>query len=1804
MLPFDRGDSFIWTENAIWAIVLVRTLQYSNITIRIEKQQQDDEKDHEDNSKYRGRRQASHGGDGDVIDSHDHVRSPSPISACSNISPATHDVKVAEFYRMRVLELERELRLARLEDKPTTPMIEQKENPFEAAKETPRKSTTTVMQAQPTTTTLRRPTTELPRVELTPFDGEPGGYWKFIRQFENFVECDTGDPGQRFLYLMHYCRGKAKEAIEECVMLPVDEGYARAREILQEHFGQPFQVARTLIDGMLGEAKRIRGNPEALSKLALKMQNCQIALGQMNYEADLNALHTLESVVRYLPADLQTRWADKAEEITRGGRETSFKDLTEFITQRSRVVNSRFGQLAKEHTRPGGSGQAYRERDGARNHHWANPNAVSTKAEVRDTGCRLCNEAHHLYDCPTFQRMQVPERWAAAKRLGSCFICLSYTHRAATCKIRTRCNKDGCRAGHHQLLHASREDTTGDQRTNSVVCSATRSTHKAVRLGVIAIGVETPRGTVRAWAFLDNGSDTTLVTDDFARRHNLDGQPASLVLSTVGGTKTTRVSKLRLNLVSESNGETIEVPEAYTVRDLPMRAMDSIQAYADRFPHLAGVHFNEVDHDEVDLLLGCDVPEAHWILDQRKGGRREPYAIHTVFGWALCGAASENKGTASVNCMSGEEQSIENDIRRMYNREFDDLADDREFPSQQDKTALSIVESGTRSQACGFEVPLPWRPDRSELPNNFEVAVKRLGYLKKRLSADPGLSKQYVEAMQRNETLGYIERVDESLVRGERLWYLPHHPVTNPKKPGKVRIVFDCASKYRGLSLNDCILQGPDWTTPLLEVLCRFRLGDVAVAADIQEMFLQVKVPSNHRDALRLLWWPNGDLNEQPVEYRMTVHPFGAVSSPFCANYALRQTACRYGSQFPPTVTTSVTDSFYVDDFLRSFDDVDSAIEHMRQLTNLLKLGGFRLTKWLSNSRATITTIPEIDRAPSVLSFDTEPLPTEPTLGVRWNAETDRFVFQLQLPSRSVTRRGLLSSVSSLYDPIGFVSPWLLPGKILLQQLCRKGSEWDEPLGEQDRKEWADWVGNLACAGEIEIPRPLPRAVPGVRPELHVFSDASETGYGAVAYGYWRSSNGVGEGNILFAKARVTPLKCVSIPRLELNAAVLSVRIGRKLEKCFPMIDWDTTFWTDSAIVLHYINNTSTRFSTFVANRLTVIHEGTKVRQWRHVRTNDNPADYCSRGLKSLDKLQNWLHGPGFLTSPPDTWPDSESPTPPAEQIETKRTVLHADIAGENPLLEKTHHFSCWTKLLRAFAWLARFKRKLLIMNGCRPQETLNLGPLLPRELERAECDVLRLLQARYFPAEIDKLSEHLTASKRDNLKLSPLRRLNPIFVNGLLRVGGRLGNSSLDFEAKHPIILPHSHHVVTLLVQHFHAREGHAGTNHLLNSIRRRFWIVKGRTVIKGVVNKCLLCRRQNALACGQRMAPLPDYRVRAGWWPFVETGVDYFGPIPVKRGKVTEKRYGCVLTCMQTRAVHLEVAHTMSTDSFLMALQRFMGRRGTPKNIYSDNGSNFVGASREMQRWLPRVDQTIVADRLATHGVRWQFNPPYASHRGGVWERMIRSIRRTLLGVCGQQLMNDETLSTVLIEVERILNDRPLTPASDECGSLALSPNHLLLLRPNPGLDVPRTISAKYSTGWRQANYLAGVFWRRWTREYLPTLQTRQKWLSVERPLRVGDVVLIADERCQRNEWPLGVIKECHAGDDGLVRTVTVKTAQGDVLRDVRRICFLEGDGEAPNGRSNAVNSTGQPVTSAAERPNSACITRITNADQHVLV
>ena len=451
-------------------------------------------------------------------------------------------------------------------------------------------------------------------------------------------------------------------------------------------------------------------------------------------------------------------------------------------------------------------------------------------------------------------------------------------------------------------------------------------------------------------------------------------------------------------------------------------------------------------------------------------------------------------------------------------------------------------------------------------------------------------------------------------------------------------------------------------------------------------------------------------------------------------------------------------------------------------------------------------------------------------------------------------------------------------------------------------------------------------------------------------------------------------------------------------------------------------------------------------------------------------------------------------------------------------------------------------------------------------ELGRAEVRILQYIQRRSFEEEIDCIK-----SKKEVKQSSQVYRLSPfVSTQGLLCVGGRLGLSKWPEVQKHQIILPSSHPVATLIVNHYHVLSGHSGKEHVLSLIRQKYWMVGARQLTRRVLRKCVVCRKCFAKPGEQRMADLPVDRLTPDKPPFCYVGVDFFGPISVKLGRSQVKRYGCVFTCMAVRAVHIEVASSLDAGSFINALQRFMCRRGQVVEIRSDNGTNFVGGERELREAVHVWNSEKIHEFMRQKEIVWRFNPPTASHMGGVWERQIRTIRKILSALVRQQVLHDDSLSTLLCIVENIINSRPLTLVSDDPDDFEpLTPNHLLQLRTGPaappGVFTERDIYCRRR--WRQVQYLADVFWRRWTREYLPALQQRSKWNEKRRNLEVGNVVLLVNDGLPRNCWLLGRVVSASPSSDGLVRTVEVKTKNGVLLRPVHKLCFIEsGDGSLP--------------------------------------
>ena len=1581
------------------------------------------------------------------------------------------------------------------------------------------------------------PNISLPRIEIDPFDGCPEEFVRFMHMFNVTIADRIVDDRQRLAYLIYYCRGNAKLAISHCSLLPPDKCYTTAIEILRTQFGMPHVVAHKVSKELYEGANLRVGDASDLQTLIRQMHTCQITLSQLGREADLNCTSNLLKIVRRFPRPMQREWAERVNDIRMSGKEPNFDNLIQFVSRCMSITNTEYGQLAYDHSK-------ITENSNPK------PKYRVTATHVVDRGlpCILCKVSHSLDQCPLFLDMKIDERWNTLRKHKRCYTCFKAGHRSNECFTKRPCSKRDCNKFHHPLLHA---DTVSNMLPpiSNHVCGALGRYQRKIQLGFTPVVLSGPRGLVTTYALLDNGSDCTLVDKDVADKLGMNIKRSYTTISTLHGTKVIPCGKGSLSLASLDGIFRAQVEDVLIVDRLPIEHATK-WTQLERWSHLHDLSLPILDGDHVGVLLGCDVPEAHWSLDQRVGTKREPFATKSPLGWVIRGPAGNTLNDKyHVNAIQG--QDIGDLLTKLYNMEvMEPHNSEAPLESVEDNQALQIVELSANYDHGQYQLAVPWRSREPNLIDNLVLAEQRLAALKRRLLRDDTLKSRYFQTMREHIEKGHVSLAGNMSHR----WYLPHHPVINPKKPEKLRIVFDCAATFKGISLNRALLQGPDWTTKLIGVLIRFRQHPVAVSADIKEMFLQVKLAHKDRWAFSFLWWA-GDIETPPKVYEWNVHPFGAVSSPFCANYALRRTILDFTKD--DTSLRTVHRNLYVDDYLASFQSIFEAKERVGKLRSLLLNGHFELVKWVSNHNEVLREIPSSSR---MLSNPDQALTNHgvKTLGIAWRTQEDSFLFEVAHPREPFTRRSILAYIASVYDPLGLIAPIVLVGKLMLQELCRIKKGWDEELDTLVKQNWLNWSLGLQSLKEARIPRCItPIHNKAVRTELHVFSDASEMGYGVVSYLRSICGDESIHCHLIFGKARVAPLKAVTIPRLELVSALLAAKVSSQIKEELEITIDEVRLWTDSEIVLHYIANTSTRYATFVANRLQRIRELTSSNQWHFVSTRHNPADIASRGIQAdSPKLPKWLCGPEWLIQPADKWPEFDVQTNISmDQLELKQSVMVIDSDGIHSwLLGYVERCPTWMRLLRSLVWLTRFKTYLLLKLKSKLDVSLMTGNIKTNELRQATIDTIRIVQNAAFGRY------HSVGRDDGTLDIpSDLRRLKPVIVEGVLYLSGRTDPTG----SKRLMILPCKGFATDLVIRYYHETSGHMGHTYVLAAVRRQFWVIKGMAAVRRVIGNCSKCWIRRAPPCQQVMAPLPISRISGGTYPFRFSGVDYFGPFTVTIGRKSYKRFGCLFTCLQTRAVHIEVSHELSSDSFIMALLRFISRRGSPDTIYSDNGTNFVGARLELKRLLTTLDHRRISNNLLTHNINWVFNPPYSSHRGGVWERMIRTIKRVLDVMVTEQSPTDEVLVTALAEVERIVNDRPLVPVYDDPSQpKALRPSDLLLLRPCSDLcndEIP--LRERYTRRWRQAQHLANLFWKRWFREYLPTLRLTQKWLSPHTNLKSGDLVLIQKTGTPRGYWPKGVVESTFPSADGMVRQVMVRTTQGSIRRDVRSLCLLEG-------------------------------------------
>ena len=969
--------------------------------------------------------------------------------------------------------------------------------------------------------------------------------------------------------------------------------------------------------------------------------------------------------------------------------------------------------------------------------------------------------------------------------------------------------------------------------------------------------------------------------------------------------------------------------------------------------------------------------------------------------------------------------------------------------------------------------------------------------------------------------------------------------------------------------MNSQLLQGPDINTSLSTVLLRFREGEIGFTADVESMFYAFHLQNSDRDFTRFFWWKDNNPNLQLVEFRATRHIFGKNGSPCLANLGLRYAVVN-SEHSTPKARDFVFKNFYVDDGCGSADTVDGSTDTLKETIDALASYNIHLHKICSSSDEVLHHFPTSELAEKITK-DFNHLENQRTLGVEWDPTSDSFIMRTNVPRKSFTKRGTLATTNSLFDPLGFVAPISIQGRLLQRILIPSSDgdpnilklDWDDPLPESHLHDWEEWTEALRQNdGRIAIPRGYtPLGFGHVMDRtMHVFCDASESGLGFVIY--LRSVNETGKVQVAFAlgNSRVPPRKSLSIPRLELNAAVNAAHAAYKLSEDLNMDLNSISMYSDSQVVLGYITNRCRRFSRYVTRRVDLIVKAVPAQHWQYIKTDENPGDIASRP-QSFDSLVNscWFRGPPFL------WEENLSSNPPSigevNLPESINDVANLKVvkSGDNSLFSATaSRVSSWSKLIKVTQIVINFVSQLF--EKVRRKKGIDIILRSPCTSKQATTVIISGMQRECFPQYFGK-------------KYSPNDKLSTLapFIDesdSLLRVGGRLKHHDSSEEFKHPILLARDSRATELIIGHHHEVVKHAGRVVTTASLRNAgYYIQSGSKVIKKFISKCVLCRKLRAECCSQKMSDLPHDRLKVNP-PFTYTGLDVFGPFHITEGATTrrtnssKKLWAIVFVCLVSKAVHIETLSQMDTNSFKLALRRFLCLRGSCRKLRSDCGTNFLGAHNQDNEVL---NLEAIKDEASQRGCDWEFNPPNASHFGGLWERAIRSIRKTIdasLLLLGKRRPSREELNTILQEASSIINNTPMYEISnDPNDELPLTPANLLTMKslPNPPpLEsfTEKDVLAYGRRRWRRVQAVAENFWQRWRSEYIQELQKRQKWNKMNSNIEIDDIVLLKVKKSKRNCWPLGKIKEVKTSSDGLVRSVVVKTSSGEFRRPISSI------------------------------------------------
>lgn len=1269
---------------------------------------------------------------------------------------------------------------------------------------------------------------------------------------------------------------------------------------------------------------------------------------------------------------------------------------------------------------------------------------------------------------------------------------------------------------------------------------------------------------IEARALLDSGSQCNFITRELFDRLNLPSNSVKLPISGLSQNTTTINQRAMLTIASTHSYYTSHSP-FYIIKNItdfmPQRPIKvTIPKLTTDIP-LADAQFGLPA--KIDVLLGAAIFFEVLRPNQIKLGYQLPILQETEFGYIASGDFV-TKATSSKNCLFAANNNLAMQLEKFWTIE-DNYSTSQLYSKEESECEEEFIRSTRRDQTGRFIVKLPLKHDARKLGNSYHTALNRFLSQERRFTRNESLKQPYTDFMTQYEQLGHMTR-HEPPVKDTVMpvaYFLPHHLILKMHSVTTAhRVVFDGSARTTsGYSLNDILKVGPTIQNDLFNILIRFRKHPIILIADIAKMYRQINVDPSQRNLQCILWRKHP--SEPITQYVLNTLTYGTAPASYLATRCLKQISLDVQNSYPAESETILND-FYIDDLLTGSNLEQDIIELRKNLVNILQSYGLELRKFASNRPSVLKDLAQNEL--SIKNYIITDDQTTKVLGVSLNLVTDQFNYASNWPTFTpgkVTKRIILSTISKIFDPLGLVGPIIIQAKILLQKLWCNKLDWDASIPQELCEQWSRFYNQIHTINDLKIPRHIFLEFP-TSIQLHCFSDASNYAYGACLYARSEDQYGNIAVHLIAAKSRVAPIKTITLPCLELCGALLSARLAKKTITALQIRIDRVFFYTDSTIVLSWLAAEPATWKTFVCNRISEIHSLSNVEQWHHIPSAHNPADLISRGISAaeISSAVLWWQGPNFLSAAQKNWPHdrhiSHFTRAPQETPEyrTKKPVALTAQQNSNILSDAIKRYSSFSKLVNIIGFCLRF------ISNLRPSAQKQTGSLTSNERERSRNLLIKTAQRESFPEELQNL-KHSKPVKF----ASKLISLNPfIDKDEIIRVGGRLKHASISHNRKHPIILPANHHLTQLIIEYEHIRNLHPGPQATLSHVRANYWPLKGKQSVRKFTRKCIKCFRANPKSINPLMGDLPEFRLNPSR-PFTRCGVDYCGPFQLKDGKYRNRKiikgYVCVFICMTTKAVHLELVTEMTSACFINALERLVSRRGCCKHIYSDNGTNFIGANNELTR-ISNLTNTEKFNAFSnTNSLQWHFIPAKSPHFGGLWEAAVGSLKRHLKRILSQTPFTFEEFYTILSKVEAVLNSRPLTPLSDDPHDLeALTPGHFIIGEPMTAIpeanfcDMPTSHLSRYMHIKRLHQHI----WKRWQKDYLNNLQQRTKWrTNPDSGSLRGALVLLKEESTPPMVWPLGRIQDIHPGSDNIVRVVTVRTKNGVVKRAMTKVCVL---------------------------------------------